>query len=37
MSTKDIASAMEMTEDEVKAYFTYFDIIHRFEQKLNAL
>jgi hypothetical protein len=37
MSTKDIASALEMTEDEVKAYFTYFDIIHRFEQKLNAL
>lgn len=37
MSTKDIASALEMTEDEVKAYFTYFDTLHRFEQKLNAL
>ena len=37
MSTKDIAQAMEMTEDEVKAYFTYFDILYRFEQKLNAL
>lgn len=37
MSTKDIALALEMTEDEVKAYFTYFDILHRFEQKLNAL
>lgn len=37
MSTKDIAQAMEMTEDEVKAYFSYFDILQRFEQKLNAL
>ena len=37
MSTKDIAQALEMTEDEVKAYFSYFDILHRFEQKLNAL
>ena len=37
MSTKDIALAMEMTEDEVKAYFSYFDTLHRFEQKLNAL
>lgn len=37
MSTKEIAQALEMTEDEVKAYFTYFDILHRFEQKLNSL
>lgn len=37
MSTKDIALALEMTEDEVKAYFTYFDIIDRFEKKLRAL
>lgn len=37
MSTKDIAQALEMTEDEVKAYFTYFDIIDRFEKKLRAL
>ena len=37
MSTKDIAQALGMTEDEVKAYFSYFDILHRFEQKLNAL
>lgn len=37
MSTKDIAQALEMTEDEVKAYFSYFDILYRFEQKLNAL
>ena len=37
MSTKDIAQAMEMTEDEVKTIFTYFDQLNRFEQKLNAL
>ena len=37
MSTKDIAMALEMTEDEVKAYFSYFDTLYRFEQKLNAL
>ena len=37
MSTKDIAQSLEMTEDEVKAYFSYFDILYRFEQKLKAL
>lgn len=37
MSTKDIAQALEMTEDEVKAYFSYFDILDRFEKKLNSL
>lgn len=37
MSTKDIAIALEMTEDEVKVLFTYFDIIDRFEKKLRAL
>ena len=37
MSTKEIAQALEMTEDEVKAYFTYFDMLHRFEQKLNTI
>ena len=37
MSTKDIAVALEMTEDEVKAYFSYFDTLHRFEQKLGSL
>ena len=37
MSTKDIAQALEMTEDEVKAYFTYYDMLDRFESKLNAL
>lgn len=37
MSTKDIADKLEMTEDEVKVYFTYFAQLHRFEKKLNAL
>lgn len=37
MSTKDIADALEMTEDEVKVIFTYFDQLNRFEEKLNAL
>lgn len=37
MSTKDIAQAMEMTEDEVKTLFTYFDQLDRFEKKLNSL
>ena len=37
MSTGDIAKAVEMTEDEIRVYFTYFDQLHRFEQKLNAL
>ena len=37
MSTRDIASAVGMTEDEVKVVFTYFDQLNRFEQKLNAL
>lgn len=36
MSTKEIAQSLEMTEDEVKAYFTYFDMLDRFEKKLNA-
>lgn len=37
MTTKEIATAVGMTEDEVKVIFTYFDQLHRFEQKLNAL
>lgn len=37
MSTKDIADKLEMTEDEVRVVFTYFDQLNRFEQKLNAL
>ena len=37
MSTKDIADALEMTEDEVKIVFTYYDQLDRFEKKLRAL
>ena len=37
MTTKEIAKAVELTEDEVKIFFTYFDQLNRFEQKLNAL
>ena len=37
MSTADIAKAVGMTEDEVRVYFTYFDQLNRFEQKLIAL
>ena len=37
MSTADIAKAMEMTEDEVKVIFTYFDQLDRFEKKLVGL
>ncbi len=37
MSTKEIAEAVMMTEDEVKMVFTYFDQLDRFEKKLNAL
>lgn len=37
MSTRDIAERVGMTEDEVRVYFTYFDALNRFEQKLNAL
>lgn len=36
MSTKDIAQKLEMSEDEVKVFFTYFDIIDRVEKKLTA-
>lgn len=37
MTTKDIADKMEMTEDEVRYFFTLFDQIDRFEKKLTAL
>ena len=37
MSVKDIADSLEMTEDEVKTVFTYFDQLDRFEKKLTAL
>lgn len=36
MSTKDIAAKLDMSEDEVKVFFTYFDIIDRVEKKLIA-
>lgn len=37
MSTRDIAEALEMGEDEVKTVFTYFDQLDRFEKKLVRL
>ena len=37
MSTKDIAEALEMTQDEVKVIFTYFEQLDRFEKKLTAI
>lgn len=37
MSTKDIADAVGMTEDEVKVIFTYFEQLDRFEKKLMSL
>lgn len=37
MSTAEIAAACEMTEDEVKTIFTYFEQLNRFEQKLLKL
>lgn len=36
-STKELADKLEMTEEEVKAYFTYFDMLDRFEKKMRAL
>jgi hypothetical protein len=36
-TTKEIAEKCEMTEDEVKVVFTYFDQLDRFEKKLLAL
>lgn len=37
MSTSEIAQALEMTEDEVKMVFTYFDQLDRFEKKLSKI
>ena len=37
MSTKKLAEALEMTEDEVKTHFTYFDQLDRLEKKLIKL
>lgn len=37
MTTKQIAEACSMTEDEVKVVFTYFDLLDRFEKKLISV
>lgn len=37
MSAADIAKALDLTVDEVKAYFTYFDTLERFEERLSKL
>lgn len=37
MSVKEIAKGVDMTPDEVQVLFTFFDQLHRFEEKLNAL
>jgi hypothetical protein len=37
MSTKDIAKAVNKTEDEVMLLFTYFDQLNRFEKELSNL
>ena len=37
MSTKDIADGLNMTEDEVRVVFTFFDQLKRFEVALQKL
>lgn len=37
LTTKEIATKCEMSEDEVKVLFTFFDQLDRFEKKLMAL
>ena len=37
MSTKEVADALGLTEDVVKSYFSYFDILAGFEKKLSEL
>jgi hypothetical protein len=37
LTTKEIAEKCEMTEDEVKVIFTYFDQLDRFEKKLLTI
>jgi hypothetical protein len=37
LTTKEIADKCDMTEDEVKVVFTYFDQLDRFEKKLLTL
>lgn len=37
MSTNEIAQALEMTTDEVKLHFSFFDSLDRFEKKMQKL
>ena len=37
LTVKEIAKGVDMTPDEVQVLFTFFDQLHRFEEKLNAL
>ena len=37
MSTSEIAEALEMTTDEVKLHFSFFDSLDRFEKKMQKL
>lgn len=37
LSTKEIASKLHKTEDEVKAIFSYFDILDSFEKELTKI
>jgi hypothetical protein len=37
MTTKEIAEKCNMTEDEIKIIFTYFDQLDRFEKKILSL
>ena len=37
LAAKDVADALDMSVDEVKAIFSYFEILERFEKKLVAL
>lgn len=37
MSTGEIAEALEMTTDEVKLHFSFFDSLDRFEKKMQKL
>lgn len=37
LTTKEIAKKLNKTEDEVKALFSYFDILSNFEKELNNI
>lgn len=37
MTTNEIAEALEMTTDEVKLHFSFFDSLDRFEKKMQKL